>query len=177
MDFKGRSYLNLDEELFCTKLVDHNWEAFYTIPDIDVAWNYLLEIVENDIEELCPLKSFHIKNKKDPWVTNEILEAIRDKDTLLWRAKHTNKPEDWEQAKRSRNRVNIDIKNLKADFIKENLEEHQNDAKKFWKDVQNVLPSKNKTSVRRYTLKNDDGELLFDPIKASTFINSFFLRK
>ena len=123
--------------------MDHNWEPFYNIQNIDDAWDYFLNVITVYIDERCPLKNFYIKNRKDPWITNEILEAIRDKDTLLRRAKSSNDPEHWVQAKQARNRVNTNIKNLKADFIKTNLDQHQGDSKMFWKDIQELLPSKN----------------------------------
>ena len=70
--------------------------------------------------------------------------------------------------------ININIKNLKSDFIKTNLNQHQGDSKKFWKDIQNILPMKNKSNQRNYTLKNDNGELVFDQKIASNLINEFF---
>ena len=174
LNFLGRSYLDLDEQTFCTELLDHEWENLYNIKNVDVAWDYYLGIIYEIIDLMCPLKEFNIKNKKDPWITNEMLESIRDKDILLRRAKLSNRDEDWEQARRARNIVNTNIKNLKADFIKTNLNEHQGDSKKFWKDIQNKFPPKNKTNLRKYTLKNNNGEMIFDPKTASNLINDFF---
>ena len=100
------------------------------------------------IDVMCPLKSFKIRNRKDPWITNEILEAIKDKDVLLKKAKKSKKEEDWDRAKIARNTVNRDVKNLKSEFIRENLEEHYNDSKSFGKIYKIYSPQKiNRTSV------------------------------
>ena len=36
---------------------------------------------------MCPLKSFRLPAAREPWITNEGLEAIRDKDRLLKKAR------------------------------------------------------------------------------------------
>ena len=41
----------------------------------------------------------------DPWISNELLEEIKDKNRQLKRAKRTRLPEDWLEAKRARNEV------------------------------------------------------------------------
>ena len=174
LNFLGRSYLDLDEQMFCNELIDHDWEMLYDIKNVNIAWDYFLNKIYDVINIMCPLKEFHIKNKKDPWITNEILESIRDKDVLLRRAKITNNIGDWEIARQARNRVNMNIKNVKADFIKDNLDQHQSDSKRFWKDIQNILPKKNKSNQRNYTLKDNNGELVFDPKSASDLINEYF---
>ena len=174
LNFLGRSYLNLDEQEFCNALIDFDWEILYNIENVNDAWDFFVEKIYEVINIMCPLKEFNIKNKKDPWITNEILESIRDKDILLKRAKLSGDDQDWAHARRARNIVNANIKNLKADFIKTNLNQHQGDSKKFWKDIQNILPMKNKSNQPNFTLKNDDGELVFDCKTASNMINEFF---
>ena len=94
------------------------------------------------------------RTMKDPWITNEILENIHDK-LLLRHAKRTGKDEDWQIGRQARNRLNIDIKNVKADFINENLEQNQGETKQFWKDVQIVLPKKEKINSGNFILKDD----------------------
>ena len=140
-EFTGRSYLDFDEELFCERLIDYDWDHLYDIECVNEAWFFSLDYVYIVIDDMCPLKSFKIKNLKDPWITNEILESIHDKDILMRRAKRSDNVNDWIEARIARNKTNIEIKNIKADFIQENLE-HQNDSKKFWTDVQIILPKK-----------------------------------
>ena len=43
------------------------------------------------IDNICPLKKYKVAQAKEPWVTNEILEMIKDKDRLLRRAKNNKK--------------------------------------------------------------------------------------
>ena len=58
----------------------------------------------------------------DHWITNNIIELIRDKDELIKNAKRTNNARDWLEAKRARNFVSGKLRNLKADFVLEEQE-------------------------------------------------------
>ena len=43
------------------------------------------EAIKMDI--MCPLKILKIKQKKEPWISNHLIELIKDKDYALKRAK------------------------------------------------------------------------------------------
>ena len=47
------------------------------------------EIILKEIDTMCPMKSFRVDKFKEVWMTNEAIEAIRDKDRALARAKRT----------------------------------------------------------------------------------------
>ena len=80
-------------------------------------------ILEN-IEEMCPVKTFKVAEFKEVWMTNETIEAIKDKERALSKARRTRKVEDWVRAKEMRNRVGRDIENLRADYLKIQQEVH-----------------------------------------------------
>ena len=110
--FTGRSYLNYNEDLFISGLLEIDWMNFYTLDEPEIAWNLMKENIFSVIDVMCPNKKYNIKQVKDPWITNEILEAIHDKDRLLSRAKHSNDTNDWTIAKRRRNEVKNLIKGI-----------------------------------------------------------------
>ena len=112
-------------------LLEIDWNQFYNVGNVNDSWSLLKNNILSVIDQICPVKTFKIKKLKDPWISQEILENIRDKDILLTRAKHTNNAEDWKRARDRRNEVRDIVKNAKSDFIKEDLNEHQNDSKKF----------------------------------------------
>ena len=85
--FKGRSYIDFNEDLFLETLCEMDWERLYQADDPNVAWTVMKTNIQSTIDNMCPIRSFNIKQMKDPWITNEILESIHDKDRLLSRAK------------------------------------------------------------------------------------------
>ena len=75
-------------------------------------------------------------------MTNEAIEAIKDRDRLLSRAKSSGREDLWEEAKRVRNKVGRNIKNLRADFLKQQQVIHRSDPKKFWQTISAIIPQK-----------------------------------
>ena len=57
----------------------------------------------DSIDEICPLRNFKINKLKEPWISNELIEKIKDKDRAMKKAKKSKKDEDWKLAKRLRN--------------------------------------------------------------------------
>ena len=121
---------------------------------------------------MCPIKTFRIKQIKQPWITPRLLELIKDKDQALKLAKRSKNPDLWNEAKRICNACNNRLRKAKADFIKEELITHSNDQKKFWKHIQEVLPT-NTHSNKPISLLNDD-EQIIDTENISDYTNQFF---
>ena len=98
---------------------------------------------------------FNVWEVREPWVTNEILEEINDKDRLLKTARRTGKKEDWEHAKRDRKRVGRQVEQARDDFL---------------------MPGK-KWKSRKFSLtyRNNEGESsIVKPADTANFLNEFF---
>ena len=172
--FTGRSYMNFDVQNFENMLLELDWNEFFNNRDVNECWKLIKNNILTTINQICPEKTFKIKKLKDPWISQEILEGIKDKDLLLSRAKHSNNPEDWIAARNRRNEVKDIVKNAKSEFIKENLNEHKNDSKKFWKTMSNVLPSGKNKSCNKILLKDDLNNNIEDNFEAAEVMNKFF---
>ena len=96
--------------------------------------------IEETIEIMCPQRCMKGKVYDDPWITREIIEMIKDKDRLIQEAKRTGREEDWEIAKRARNYVSSQVRNLKADFLIEEQENNIDDPKKYWRSISSIIP-------------------------------------
>ena len=68
-------------------------------------------------DRMCPLKRYKVAQAKDPWITNEILEMIKDKDRLLRKAKKCKLAADWENAKLARNKQEMQCCNFCNDLF------------------------------------------------------------
>ena len=162
VDFMGRSYRNFDPTTFANLMRNCDWETFDTISNVEEMWNIFISNVRQSIDYLCPLKHFKIRTVIEPWLNNEILEEIRDKDLALRRAKRTNRPDHWAEARMLRNRCLSNIRKAKSTFICEKLEENRSDTKKFWNTINTILPGKNKIkheiSLTREDLEVPKGE-------------------
>ena len=74
---------------FQGKLQQHDGDNLLDETCPNKIWNELINVIKLYINEQCPLKEFRISNVKEPWITPELLEFIKDKDEALKKAKKT----------------------------------------------------------------------------------------
>ena len=177
VDFYGRSYRNYIKEDLQTELINLDWAPFYNAQDPEWCWEFLEGVITKHLDKTCPLKKFRVNEVREPWVTNEILEEIKDKDGSIRRARKSEKKENWIKAKSDRNRVGRLVERAKADFLREQQELLENDPKKFWRIVKSIIPGKKaKTSkislIDRLEGGNEDVSV--EPADTADYINNFF---
>ena len=144
VEFKGRSYKNYVKEDMQEELLTSDWAQFYETGDPSDCWEIILNKIRLYLNRSCPQKSFKVKEIREPWITNEIIEEIKDKDRALKQARRSGSGEDWVHAKTERIRVGRVIETAKADFLKEQQVELSDDPKKFWRLVKDIVPGKRK---------------------------------
>ena len=174
--FVGRSYRHYNKDLFQERIENANWQEFDNCQSPTRMWEIMRNNIGEIIDTMCPLKTFKINQIKQPWITAPLIELIKDKDKVLKKAKkNRNDPNLWNQAKRMRNMCTNRLRKAKADFIKSNLNNNQNDPKKFWKNIQEVFPSKPKNN-RNIILTDMDTNDTIEADKIADYINDFFTR-
>ena len=173
IDFRGRSYKNYDKAAFQNVLINDNWDTFFATNDPNKIWAILKSKISRAIDDLCPIRTFRVKEQKEAWITHEALEAIRDKDRALKRAKRSGREEDWATARLLRNRVGRDLENLRADYLKNQQVAHKNDPKKFWRAVSSIMPN-NKSKSNKIWLKDSKDNTDVPLHNVAGFVNKFF---
>ena len=175
VEFTGRTYKNYVKEDFQNALNDIDWGPFFEIREPNELWNLLENNILRLADNTCPIKKFRVSAQREPWVTNEAIEAIKDKDSLLKRAKRTRKATDWEAARRARNRVGRDLENLRSDYLKRQQEINKNDPKKFWKNIAAIFPGKKgNTCTNQIWLKESVSGFDIEQPNTADYINTFF---
>ena len=171
--FDGRSYRNYEYQRFVEILGNQHWGNYNQLDDPNQMWDIMLENITKSLDEICPQKTFKIKKYKEPWINQELLEIIKDKDALLKKAKRTKLQGDWTAARRARNDCLAKIRKAKSDFITSELDSNKNDSKKFWKNIRNVLLI-NEKSNKKISLTDIDTLHEIGDNETADFINTFF---
>ena len=171
--FKGRSYIKYNKADFQGELQDLDWAEYFALQDPNAIWDFLKSAILKVLDPLCPLKTFCVPEAREPWVTNEVLEIIRDKDKLMRRARRTGSEEHWVRARRARNEVGRQVENVRADYLKTQQETHKNDPKEFWKSIAPIFPGKKKTTNQIWLKDQDTGRDL-DQGEIPDYMNTFF---
>ena len=177
--FKGRSYRNYAKEDLQEELLQYDWDQLYILEAPNQCWDCIEGRIRSYLDRTCPIKSFRINGVREPWVTNEILEEIKDKDASLRVARRTGLAQDWIRAKADRNRVGRLVEQAKAEFLKEQQEELAGDPKKFWRLVKTIVPGKKSKSgnislVEKGVAGQTGQEKEVKAADTADFINDFF---
>ena len=142
INFEGRSYKNYVKEDFQWAIINENWDQLYEIEDVNEAWEFMKNIIISNLDRVCPVKNFRVNEHRDEWITNELLQRILDKNKLLSKAGRSNKEEDWNIARISRNIVNTELANAKKEFLLDEQRNFSKDPKKFWQSISRIIPNK-----------------------------------
>ena len=95
------------------------------------------------LDDMCPIRSFQIKNHRPDWMTAELIEQIKDRDYFYDKAKRDRTKDSWIIAKHLRNITNANMRQAKREFILEELNDYDNKGnsrkeillKEGWKKV------------------------------------------
>ena len=93
---------------------------------------FLCGNLANVIDKHAPFKTKRVKNKRSPWITNELLREIHKRDFLKKKAASTNDPSIWKQFKDARNKANNSVKKAKRKYFSENLDANKSDPHKTY---------------------------------------------
>ena len=107
-------------------------------------------------------------------MTQGLEDQMKDRDYFYKKAKRTGNNDDWNIAKYLRNKVKRDVRSAKADYIKNKLNTHADDAAKFWRTIKSVFPIKQLKRTSQIKLVDDQKKQIPDS-KIPDFINKFFI--
>ena len=68
------------------------------------------------IDKHAPFRTKKVKNKRSPWIANELLREIHKRVFLKKKAVSTNDPSIWKVFKDVRNKANNSVKKAKRKF-------------------------------------------------------------
>ena len=173
ISFEGRTYKKYNADLFKACIKNADWGPIDNCNDVNERWLFILGLFTEELDKMCPVRTFKVRKDRAPWITDHILELINDKDKALKKAISTKNLVLWQDASRLRNSVNKSIRKAKAKFIRDSLEENQKDSKKFWRIINGLV--KGDRGGTCFKLKDTVRDILVEDGDTPEFINDFFL--
>ena len=107
------------------------------------------------------------------FLTDDLLEQIKNKDYFYRKAKKFGNLDDWNIAKYLRNQTNKNIRKAKSEYVTNQLHACRGDSAKFWHTIKTVFPSKKHKDTKPIRLKHQHEQI--DPDTVADYINQFFL--
>ena len=88
---------NFNEAEFLRDLHIIDWNRFTTHNNANEMWDFWKHLLASVTDKHA--QSRRVKNKWSPWITNELLHEIHERDFLKKKAASTNDPSIWKQFK------------------------------------------------------------------------------
>lgn len=112
-NFRCRTFNNYVKVDFQQDLVNYDWSELFEIECPNQAWLLLYGVILEFANKHCPFRQFTSKRELPEWLTNEILEFLKERDHKYKVAKRSADPHDWSVLKKLRNKCNCLIANAK----------------------------------------------------------------
>ena len=168
----GRSYLHYDKDVFTRLFNALNWGQFNASTDPTVLWDCFCMNIVNVLDNICPSKTLQVVDTRPDWLINELLVRMRQRDKAFRKARRTNNGADWALARNLRNQLCMDIKTAKANTIKDKLDRYGPNPKRFWQEVNKLLPHSQDAGIRY--LWNEITNNKMEDIGLNEYINDYF---
>ena len=169
--FMGRSYTNLNTDSLSENLLSYTRNDFAT-NNIDSCWNIMIHRIYHVVDKLCPLKDFKFAKEKPKWISDDLIELMKNRDKALQQYKRTKSDEDKIEMRKMRNMVNVAVKAARNDYVKTQLDTHQKDPNKFWKNINEILPLKD--DGQKFDNILDENKNRISQDKLPDAINTYF---
>ena len=132
-------------------------------------------ILTQIIDDNAPLKNIRIKNGTQPWINNEILEAMYERDKILY---HSNRNKENEELRKQfnklRNEVITKTRQAKNDYFSNKIEENKDNPKKLW-DYFKPLGYSHKSKGKSNIVLDINNEKCFDNKLVAEHFNNYYI--
>lgn len=131
ISYRQTKNLNLDELLRSLERIP--WDTAFIFEDIDDILNALESMLNEVLDQHLPWKNRRVKRQNQPpWMNDEIMELMRERDNLLKTACHTNLLIDWSLYTRGKCKTSNLIKYAKRCFFQETIDKNKGNPKGIW---------------------------------------------
>ena len=172
-EFIGRTYRNYSKDILHKKLNEIDWDELYELDCPNKKWDLFLSRLNPILDVICPIRRSKYTNSRPPWITQELIELANDRDKAMKLARKSPTVLNVSNARALRNEAKLAFRRIREEYIKARLEEHKNDPKKCWRDLETVIPGKKSQNCDLINIVDDNNEALSKDI-TSTYVNNFF---
>ena len=181
-NFVKRDMRNFKQDNFMLDILDIDW--LKTIEpeknDANHSFDAFYETLNKIIDKHIPLRKITKKEYKQrfkPWITNEILAKMKQRDKLfnqLTKLKNNERREVTNlQYKKLRNDIVEQTKDSKSNFYKHYFEENNKNLRKIWQGIRQIINIKSKQSDIPTSITVNNKQIT-NPKEISNSFNDYF---
>ena len=170
---KIRSLRNYTRDKLVESLNSVNWSDVSNCSDVNQAWSTFESLFTGVLDIVAPVKEVRLKQRAEPWFTCDILDLIKERDSVLLHYKKSKNSDVYKEYCKLRNKVQRTVKRAKSEYLASQIEENKNNPKMLWQHLKGLgYSSKSKENCNM--VLNIDGELCYDSKTIANHINKFY---
>ena len=171
---RKRSFKNFNPAEFCMAVQELSWWDLYMTDDATQAACLLTNKLTNILDRLAPVKTFQVRNKYAPWLSESTKTLIKERNDAQKVAAESKHPEDWNKFKNLRNTVKSKSRKEKQLWEEGKLNSAENTPSILWQNIKGWLNWKNSGPPSQLFYL---GEVINSPAQLACTMNRFFIDK
>ena len=177
-----RDLRNFNEREFEEIVLNMNWEEICDLKkkDPNLSFNNFFNSVTYQLDEFAPYKKVTKNEYKlmlKPWITKEILQKCKNRDSILKNISKENDPliksnlrDDY---KKLRNEITTDKRDSKKTYYMSYFEKNKHKSSEIWKGIRSLVNLKS-SKTSNLKLLDINNNLVSDQKKISNTFNNYF---
>ena len=177
-----RDMKNFDEEKFISELLEIEWSTLLQLnkDDPNISFEIFHSKIDNLINKYLPLRKMtkkEIKQGYKPWISNEIIKLIQQRNKLHKQFINANNEEVkilfHTRYKSVRNQVVSICRQSKKEYYRNYFTENSHNLRNTWRGIKTIIHLDKKDKCHPSSLIIND-ELSNDPMKIANAFNGYF---
>ena len=167
-----RYFNKFDSDLFRNDIQAQPWDDILKIEnpnDIWIKWKFMFLKV---CDKHAPTRTRRIRKSKSPWISAHLKDLMHHRDRLKIKAIKSKDSRDWSVFRKTRNRVNAEIRNAKKSYYNNTFDKYSNNPRKTWQTINEVTSRVNNKSVINEI--DNGGRILNNPTEVAEEFNQYF---
>jgi len=169
-----RNFKHFSEEKFLKDIIGMQWSNIDVNDNPNEMWNKWRDMLMQCIDKHAPVKNKRVSSKKGaPWITSNVIQKMRERDSLKKEANLSSDTDVWLKYKQARNQTNKAIRQAKREYFENNLDTYKSNPRKMWKLINNLTGRKVGKSTNISEVKVGDTSVT-NPNQMADVFNSHF---
>lgn len=153
----SRNVKKLREDEFIRELQQVSWNNVLDETDVENAYEQLVSTLNSILDKHIPLRKRRVRQKETPWMNNDIITKIRERDKMKKQARKSGSELHWNMYKKLRNKVTSMTRTAKRLYVTKMIRDNKGNPSAMWKSLRCVLPNKKKnTSISKLVVSGKE---------------------
>lgn len=166
----------INYETFRNLISNETWLTVVSEDDVEISTEKFCKIVTDILSQSKEKKTctYKDRNKIKPWITNGIINSIKQRDKMKKRLLSNNSTNAKNTYKNYRNNLHKIIQNCKYNYYKRQIEGNTHNYKKVYQIISEAVDDKKIKNKNNLIIKDDNNHPFANKKLMANYCNNFF---